>query len=87
MLSKYHHYTKHFCFCQVVCKKILNFFVLIPLDSTKHLCYTVYEHLKRGAFMAISERIHFFRNLRGMTQKYLGCFPEFCDPDYCPTEE
>ena len=22
--------------------------------------------------MAISERIHFFRNLRGMTQKYLG---------------
>lgn len=72
MLSKYHHYTKHFCFCQVVCKKILNFFVLISLDSTKHLCYTVYERLKRGAFMAISERIHFFRNLRGMTQKYLG---------------
>lgn len=32
----------------------------------------MYEHLKRGAFMAISERIHFFRNLRGMTQKYLG---------------
>ncbi len=29
--------------------------------------------------MAIGERIHFFRNLRGMTQKYLGqllCFPE-----------
>lgn len=29
--------------------------------------------------MAISERIHFFRNLRGMTQKYLGLqlgFPE-----------
>ena len=29
--------------------------------------------------MAISERIHFFRNLRGMTQKYLGMalgFPE-----------
>lgn len=72
MLSKHHHYTKHFCFCQVVCKKILNFFVSVPLDSTKHLCYTVYEHLKRGAFMAISERIHFFRNLRGMTQKYLG---------------
>ena len=18
---------------------------------------------------------------------FLGCFPEFCDPDYCPTEE
>lgn len=64
--------TKHFCFCQVVYKKILNFFVLISLDSTKHLCYTACEHLKRGAFMAISERIHFFRNLRGMTQKYLG---------------
>ena len=29
--------------------------------------------------MAIGERIHFFRNLRGMTQKYLGLrvgFPE-----------
>lgn len=29
--------------------------------------------------MAIGERIHFFRNLRGMTQKYLGSavgFPE-----------
>ena len=29
--------------------------------------------------MAIGERIRFFRNLRGMTQKYLGClvgFPE-----------
>ena len=29
--------------------------------------------------MAIGERIHFFRIMRGMTQKYLGmlvCFPE-----------
>ena len=29
--------------------------------------------------MAIGERIHFFRNMRGMTQKYLGQllgFPE-----------
>ena len=29
--------------------------------------------------MAIGERIHYFRNLRGMTQKYLGMvigFPE-----------
>ena len=31
------------------------------------------------AIMAIGERIHFFRTLRGMTQKYLGMalgFPE-----------
>ena len=31
------------------------------------------------AIMAIGERIHFIRNLRGMTQKYLGIlagFPE-----------
>ena len=61
-----------FAFVKWFARKILNFFAWITLDNTKHFCYTMYEHLKRGAFMAISERIHFFRNLRGMTQKYLG---------------
>ena len=42
-----------------------------------------YTHLRQPtqemAIMAIGERIHFFRTLRGMTQKYLGMalgFPE-----------
>lgn len=31
------------------------------------------SHLRKELFaMAIGERIHFFRTLRGMTQKYLG---------------
>ena len=39
----------------------------------------LYQNKKGQFMMAIGERIRFFRNLRGMTQKYLGClvgFPE-----------
>lgn len=32
------------------------------------------------AVMAIGERIHFFRTLRGMTQKYLGMAIGFPEP-------
>ena len=46
----------------------------------KHICYTHCKiHTRSGHVMAIGERIHFFRILRGMTQKYLGTivgFPE-----------
>ena len=39
-----------------------------------------YHNIQMGAVaMAIGERIHFFRKMRGMTQKYLGMligFPE-----------
>jgi transcriptional regulator with XRE-family HTH domain len=45
------------------------------------LCYTRYQRqpTQEMAIMAIGERIHFFRTMRGMTQKYLGMalgFPE-----------
>ena len=36
----HYHYTKHICFCQVVFRKIFNFFVLFSLDNPKHICYT-----------------------------------------------
>ena len=39
----------------------------------KHICYAPYINLQMGATdMAIGERIRFIRNLRGMTQKWLG---------------
>ena len=54
---------------------------LFSLDCTKHICYTFGGgvHMTVDAVMAIGERINFFRNMRGMTQKYLGMqvgFPE-----------
>ena len=54
---------------------------LVFIDNTKHICYTRNSEIQMtGDFaMAIGERINFFRNLRGMTQKYLGVrvgFPE-----------
>ena len=54
---------------------------LVFVDNTKHICYTRNSEIQMtGDFaMAIGERINFFRNLRGMTQKYLGVrvgFPE-----------
>ena len=48
------------------------------MTSPKHICYTDYTTYT-AMMMAIGERIHFFRILRGMTQKYLGTivgFPE-----------
>ena len=39
----------------------------------------IVQYIKECCAMAIGERIRFFRNLRGMTQKYLGQavgFPE-----------
>ena len=50
------------------------------MTSPKHICYTHCKiHTRSGHVLAIGERIHFFRILRGMTQKYLGTivgFPE-----------
>lgn len=50
------------------------------LTISKHICYTGFNVVRTGdGSMAIGERIHFLRNLRGMTQKYLGQvvgFPE-----------
>lgn len=43
------------------------------------MLYSVYQTRNEAVVMAIGERINFFRNLRGMTQKYLGIqvgFPE-----------
>ena len=47
----------------------------------KAICYTdcTEQKMRSVIAMAIGERIRFFRNLRGMTQKYLGQvvgFPE-----------
>jgi len=69
-------YTKHICLCQVL---NLNKFVLVYLDRIKQICYTPCDKLQlSGGFaMAIAERIHFFRNLRGLTQKALGLLLEF----------
>lgn len=53
--------------------------VLVLLTKPKRICYTVFIIYKWGETMAIGERIRFIRNLRGMTQKYLGTavgFPE-----------
>lgn len=64
----------------MVLKKILNFFVLFILTPVKHICYTLCKYIYKERYtMAIGERIHFFRIMRGMTQKYLGMtvgFPE-----------
>jgi transcriptional regulator with XRE-family HTH domain len=51
------------------------------LDIPKHICYIHYQRqqTQEMTIMAIGERIHFFRIMRGMTQKYLGMalgFPE-----------
>jgi transcriptional regulator with XRE-family HTH domain len=51
------------------------------LDIPKHICYIHYrrQQTQEMTIMAIGERIHFFRIMRGMTQKYLGMalgFPE-----------
>ncbi len=64
----------------MVFEKILNLFALVILTHTKRICiiYIINRSLG-GSTMAIGERIRFFRNLRGMTQKYLGIqvgFPE-----------
>ena len=42
------------------------------LTFTKHICYTYIILVFGGIYMAIGERIRFIRNLRGMTQKWLG---------------
>ncbi len=70
-----------FIIVNAACKKILNKYVIIILDKVKHICYVdCVNHIsKERLIMAIGERIRFFRNLRGMTQKYLGTlvgFPE-----------
>ena len=61
--------------------KILNIFISTILTNTKRICYnifvknggTLYAIRKmEGDIMAIGERIRFIRNLRGMTQKFLG---------------
>ena len=54
---------------------------LMYLDYPKQICYNVKNktYTTGGMIMAIGERINFFRNMRGMTQKYLGMqvgFPE-----------
>ena len=51
------------------------------LDKPKQICYAIKKaiHTTGVNVMAIGERISFFRNLRGMTQKFLGMqvgFPE-----------
>ena len=49
------------------------------LLSKEPLTAVRYPKEKGDPIMAIGERIHFFRTLRGMTQKYLGQsigFPE-----------
>ena len=54
-------------------------FALIVLKYLSLLCYTSFQEYKSSVFITIGERIRFFRNLRGMTQKYLGMqvgFPE-----------
>lgn len=57
-----------------------TFLLKFLLTVSKHICYTHFNRVQTGdGSMAIGERIHFFRNLRGMTQKYLGQavgFPE-----------
>ena len=61
--------------------KSLNIFISTILTNTKHICYN--RFVKNGGAdrlpiemegnnMAIGERIRFLRNLRGMTQKFLG---------------
>ena len=57
----------------MVFEKILNLFVFVVLTYTKRICimYIINRSLG-GSAMAIGERIRFFRNLRGMTQKWLG---------------
>ena len=61
--------------------KILNIFISTILTNTKRICYNIF--VKNGGtlyairkmeddIMAIGERIRFIRNLRGMTQKFLG---------------
>ena len=59
----------------------IKYICLNFLDEIKHICYTHYQRqpTQEMAIMAIGERIHFFRTMRGMTQKYLGMalgFPE-----------
>ncbi len=59
---------------------MLTLFAFVLLTYTKRTCiiYIINRSLG-GIIMAIGERIRFFRNLRGMTQKYLGIqvgFPE-----------
>lgn len=55
---------------------------LIFLDCIKHICYirdNTILHITGDDAMAIGERIHFFRNKCGLTQKQLGKllgFPE-----------
>ena len=60
---------------------LLNFFISTILTNTKRICYNIF--VKNGGSicsqlkwevikMGIGERIRFIRNLRGMTQKFLG---------------
>lgn len=54
-------------------KSVVTFFVKVFLAMPKHIWYTHFNRVQIGdGNMAIGERIHFLRNLRGMTQKYLG---------------
>ena len=71
-----YHYTKHICFCQVACKKILNFFVLISLDTTKHFCYTgctMKLHLIQGSVKQVRVDIFAENTTRCLTGSYTDC--------------
>lgn len=61
-------------------EKILTLFAYVILTHAKRICIIcIINRSLGGGTMAIGERIRFFRNLRGMTQKYLGIqvgFPE-----------
>ena len=71
-----YHYTKHICFCQVVCEKILNFFVWNLLDSTKHLCYTgctMKLHSIQGSVKQVRVEIFAENTIRCLTGSYTDC--------------
>lgn len=73
----YLYYTKQNSLCQVIVQAFMFKFFLTWLNL--YVILAIYRKRTEMSDMATGERIHFFRNLRGMTQKYLGMmvgFPE-----------
>lgn len=73
----YLYYTKQKSLCQAIAQAFMFKFFLTWLNL--YAILAIYRKRTEMSDMATGERIHFFRNLRGMTQKYLGLmvgFPE-----------
>jgi len=59
---------------------MLNFFAKFILHYPKHICYTPSKDIYwTVTTMAIGERIRYIRNLRNMTQKWLGTVIGFAE--------